>query len=251
MNNIKSAVNDNNARLSVVESASGISTDFSGYGTPFSADGAPKNVVVLRRLDSDGSGSYHVRSRYANSIEQVSVEGVMKTRPFIANYAYIAFDSNGDLTNANNWIEAPLTANYLDYVVEESTYDVSNAAKTVVGDTRRDVWVGSSTGPIQTGNVTVYTSGIATSLEQYHDVRTKLGSGNIDSLAFADLMGFHRHYNTTNSYRVRAKGIGDVMHMFNGSTVRKIIYYQVDGVTGGSLAGTPFDSGEVFHGVFF
>ena len=252
LNNIKSAVNQNDTRVNILESlTAGTNPDYSGYGVPFAADGATKNVVVLKRTNNDGSGSYSVRSRYANSVEQISIGGVMTTRPFIANYVFATFDTNEELTSLSNYIEAPLTTAYEDYVVEQSTYDVNTGAKTITDDTRSDLWVGTSVGAIQTGEVIVKVNGVQTGLDQYHDVRTLLGSGAIDSMSFSDLMGFQRLYNSSLSYRVRAKGIGDVLRLDDGSRVQKIIYYNGSGGTGGSLAGTPFDTGQLFDGVFF
>ena len=251
MIDIKAAINDNDTRLSIVETVAGISSNYSGYGTPFSADGAPKNVVLLRQVSGDGSGIYFLRSRYANSVEQVSIQGVMTTRPFIANYVAVTFDTNGALTSASNYLEAPLTSNYVNYVVEQSIYDVSTAAKTITDDTRHDVWTSSGSDAVRTMNIAVSINGVPSQTEHYADVRTLLGPGTVDSMSFDDLLGFHRQSTSSLTYRIRAKGIGDVMWMRHGSPLTKIIYYRVDGATGGSLAGTPFDTGQVFDGVFF
>ena len=59
----------------------------------------------------------------------------------------------------------------------------------------------------------------------------------------------------TDRMRIRASGIGEIFRSLkdeNGDYIeRSIIYYRVDGDTGGSLAGTPFDEGQPLDGVFF
>ena len=59
---------------------------------------------------------------------------------------------------------------------------------------------------------------------------------------------------TFDLFSIRAKGIGRVFRSFGaggGSRPESAIYYRVDSVTQGSLAGTPFDSGQALDGLFF
>jgi hypothetical protein len=53
------------------------------------------------------------------------------------------------------------------------------------------------------------------------------------------------------TFRIRAKGVGMVFSESSDGTDDLIIYYRADGVTGGSLAGTPFDTGQLLDGLFF
>lgn len=116
---------DLDTRVNALEGASN-GLDFSGYSVPFSADGAPKNVVVLASDAGSGFTNYSVRSRYENSVEQVSVDGVPTVRPFIANYASTQTDNSGNLTFVSNYLESPDTSDYVNYNAEESTYDVNS-----------------------------------------------------------------------------------------------------------------------------
>ena len=282
MNSIKSAVNGNDAGITantasigansadIATNASSIATNasaiaanaaevailkmppnFSGYGMPFSADGAPKNVIVRKTVNDDGSGFYTIRSRYANSTEQIEVQGVLTMRPFIANYVFAPFDSNGDLTSLSNYIEAPNTAAYIDFVVEESTYDLVSAAKSVFDSARRDVWNCDGGGAFDACEIPVFINGVESGLDQSHSVYRLLGQISIGSMTFPDVLGIDRVYNSSRSYRIRAKGIGEIFRMQDGGRVQKVIYYRAGGMSGGSLAGTPFDSGQLFDGIFF
>ena len=76
---IASEVNEN--FNSIDQRVSSFEPDFSGFSTPFAADGATKNVVVSQQDNDDGSKSYYVRSAYENSSDLVSIDGVPTVRP--------------------------------------------------------------------------------------------------------------------------------------------------------------------------
>jgi hypothetical protein len=251
LNNLKSAVNDNDARVDTLESITPVvNPDYSGYGPSFSADGTPKNVVVLERDNGDGTITYLVNVYYANSSEQVSIEGALVIRPFIVDAFFLTVDSGGNLTDLSNWIEAPLTSAYLDYVVEASTYDVNTLVKTVTNDTERYIRdCSGGGGAISQCDRIIRTSGSITETRTFLDVYTLLGAGTINSISYDNLRGRNRSY----YYLVTAKGIGEVISMYSSSSrrPRAVIYYRVDGKTGGSLEGTIFAPGEKLEGVLF
>jgi len=248
LNNIKSAVNDNNTRLTTVEAVAGVSADFTGYALPFSADGDPKNIVIARRLNRDGTINYLIRSRYANSSEQISIQGVNTVRPLIANYGFVTVDSSGTITGINNYIEAPLTEVYENYVIESSSFDTTSLIKTVDNDTGSELWsCGTTVGVIQVCNIDVRDSGASTRDFESIRVMGLLGAGEIDGIAFTNMRGSQRSYGDSAWYEVRAKGIGRVLKINHDRAVEKVIFYQVDGNADGSLAGTPFAAGQLLE----
>jgi hypothetical protein len=254
LNRIKSAVNNSDTRVNILESLTpGVNPDYSGYSLPFAADGDPKNVVILARNNNDGTTWYNVQVRYANSSQQISVEGAPVIRPFIADWFSISVDAGGNLTSLQNFLEAPLTTNYIDSVMENSTYDVSTLVKTVDDDTRSEFWDCNGGGAISDCDVDVKISGVSDNTESFTSMKaySLLGSGTINSVAYPDLRGAQNTYITGLTYRVKAKGIGDVMRLQSGQKARKAIYYRVNGSTGGSLAGTIFAPGEKLDGVLF
>jgi len=242
-------ISSNSSRITAIEAVTGVPVNFvTGYGLPFSADGNPKNVSITRRLNNDGTTSYHLRSRYATSTEQISIQGVLTPRPFIANYGFVAVDSSGNITTISNYLEAPLTSDYEDYVIEQSTFDTTTLAKTVTVDTGSELWVcGTTVGAIQVCNVNTSANGVSTKVVESIRVMELLGAGEIDGIAFTNLRGSQRTLNDSSWYEVRAKGIGRVLQMSRTQAPAKIIYYRVDGNTGGSLAGTPFAAGELLE----
>jgi hypothetical protein len=226
--------------------------DFSGYGTPFSAIGAPVNVVVFRIDNGDGSFNYSIRSRYENDSDVISVQGSPITPLLIANYGSVFVDGNGDITNIDQYIEAPQTQNYLDFTVEEKSLDPANPASTpsLVSDNIREVWTCSGGGAIDTCAVDTRVGSVSDSSDTPIYVYEPLGPGTINGMSFPDLRGENGTYSSGLRYRVRAKGIGTVLTLSSGRP-SVAIYYRVNGATGGSLAGTPFEAGQPMDGIWF
>jgi len=241
---------------SIDQRVSAFEPDFSGYGVPFAADGATKNVVVLKQVDpNDGSFRYYLRSRYANSTEEISIDGVPTIRPFIANYANVGTDSDGTINWISNYIDAPDTANYEVYNIEESEYDIGTLNKTVTDDTSYETFTCS-------GNVVLVCIGYERlnsddSMSYIYDWssnRVKAGPFEINGMTFNDVR-MESFTGTSSAFRIRAKGIGEIYrrNVWGDGTVvdRSVIYYRSNGSTGGSLAGTPFDTGQPLEGLFF
>ena len=227
-------------------------TDFSGYGTPFAADGAAKNVVLLAQNLGGGATRYYVRSAYANSTETISVNGGAQVVPFIFNYAVANTDSGGNLTSITNYIEAPDTAAYQNFFVEQSTYDPVSIVKTVTADTLRESWLcGGSGSNVRScvSSVTLSASGDFANSYSFTSARALAdGPFTVNGMTFDDVR--MREIVNRGIFRVEAKGIGEVLRVVSGN-VRRLVYYRVNGSTGGSLAGTPFEAGQPLDGVFF
>jgi len=75
-----------------------------------------------------------------------------------------------------------------------------------------------------------------------------LGPGSINSIQLSNLREEHR---TGGQLRIRAKGIGEVFWIYSSGAVRQVVYYRVNGATGGSLIYTAFAPGAVLDGIFF
>ena len=230
--------------------------DLSGFGVSFSTDGNIKNVVVLKRVDdADGSIHYSIRSRYANSSAQISIDGVPTVRPFIANYAGVGTDSGGIISYISNYIDAPDTANYVVYNIEESEYDIGTLTKTVTAD---DIYSSDTcAGSIVLICYSEVRFNADDSLDYRYDWswnRGLAGQISINGLTFNEIRTEAR-VGTSREFRIRAKGIGEILRRrrnFDGSiTTSSVIYYYANGNTGGSLAGTPFDTGQPLDGLFF
>jgi len=224
----------------------------------FSAEVADKNVVVLAADFGGGSICYSIRSRYENSTEQISIDGVLTVRPFIANYASVCVVS-GTITSIDNYIEAPDTSDYVTYHIEESTYDVNTFVKTVNvdGDIYRETFTCSGNNllicyPI----VRLSSNGDFAYRYDFSRNQAKGGPFEISGFTFNDVR-LESYTGTRNEFRARAKGIGLIYRRrldSNGSTTEySAIYYQANGTEDGAanLVGTPFESGGVLDGLFF
>ena len=256
---LASEVNDNfsdlDTRVTTLEGSTPVAPDFSGYGVSFSADGAPKNVVVSSEVQSDGSTTYAIRSRYANSSEQISIDGVLTTRPYIANYAFVTTDSGGNLVLISNFIEAPDTTNYVVYNTEESTYDVNTLIKTVDVDINRETFTcEGSVVLVCIGYGRLSANDAFSYIYDSSSNRVLSGPFSINGFTFNEVR-MESSTGIQNRFRIRAKGIGEIFRRSRNSdgsiSTRSVIYYQADGVSGGSLVGTPFDSGQPLDGLFF
>jgi len=249
----------NDSRLTSLEAPKTVTNYFSGYWSGFSALGSPKNVVVLESLYSDGSKLYSIRSQYHNSTETVSVNGSPIVAPLIAKYFWISVDATGVVTYIGGESEAPATTDYLDYTIEAFSYDITGTIKTIelagdgLPDDRRSQdseWLGG--GSIGHLKVIETTTGIGQT-DAFHALRayTHLGAGTINGIQFPDLRGSNRMWSQGHEYRVYAKGIGMVFRIRYDTRANVVIYYQANGNTGGSLAGTPFAPGAVLDGKLF
>lgn len=246
---IGQVLDDHETRISNIEDAF---PNMGGYSMGFSADGGPKNVVVATEVQENGDIFYHVRSRYATSLEQISINGVLTQRPFIANYAFVHTDSNGTLITVSNYIEAPDTDQYIVYNVEASNYDPVSLVKTVVDDTLREDWSLCKYGQITIcmPDVSLSQTGEHVRTYTWSSIRGLSGPLNLNGMTFTDVR-LEQNISSNNA-RARAKGIGEVFRAANdGSWERRAIYYRANGVSGGSLAGTPFDVGQPLFGEFF
>jgi hypothetical protein len=285
---VKSAVDDNDARITNNATSSGnnafsitgnttditnnfdnldqrisnFEVDLSGYGTPYSLPGTPKNVVVLARDRGDGSTAYYIRGSYESNSEQISIDGVPTDRRFFFNSAFVDTNDLGDLVGVFNYIEAS-DIQFSDVNnIEETTFDVNNSlAKTVDADTDYETFTCSGNtiricigyGRRNIGDTFAY-------LYDWSWNRLKGGPFSINGLTFNDV---RMESGTGNNvqFRIRAKDIGEIYRRQSRSdgTIqeRAVIYYYVDDgtggppLTGGSLAGTPFESGTPLHGLFF
>jgi hypothetical protein len=84
----------------------------------------------------------------------------------------------------------------------------------------------------------------------WSSIRGLAGPLNLNGMSFDSV---RLEQNITSSYsRARAFGIGEVFRAANnGAWERRAIFYRANGVTGGSLAGTPFAPGGPLDGLFF
>ena len=248
---ILDTVESNETRITVLEQ--GIpAVDLTGYGLPFSELGNPINVVVLKRDNGNGTFSYSVRTRYANDTDQISVQGSLITPPWIANSGSVDVDSGGTIISIKQYIEAPMTSNYLDYTVEDKNLDPANPANTLSlnSDNIREIWSCSGDGAVSTCSVESRIDDVYNTSFTPVNVYTPLGAGTINGMPFANLRGSNSSYVRFPQYRVRAKGIGTVIDIGLGRPLIAI-YYRVNGATGGSLIGTPFEPGQPMDGIWF
>jgi len=224
--------------------------EFSGYGSGFSPIGSPKNVTITSWPSEYGGTNYSLRIFFASSTEMVSIDGGSTQRPFFGVYPFVETDYYGNVIGISNFIETPDTEDYIIYNIEESYYDLPSLTKIVTSDYLRETFVCEG-GGIQicqytdtlTDDITFQSNGFRT------QVRAISGPFTVNGMTFNDVRVENRQGPNSRT-RIRAKGIGEV-YRNTGGTPRKLIYYRANGVSEGTLNGTPFDYDKLLFGFFF
>lgn len=237
----------------------------SGYSTlpPYSAAGAPKNLVILKNTASDGRIRYYLRIAFEDSSGNK-----------YWHFPYVRTGTDG--TTAEYWDNtvyeisdtSSLSWTYTDYATESgaptgTTPSVVSSqieeldviiGKAYVGKTRVGILRGkqvlSSSSDFGKTSYQFYSrsyiSGSSTN-------NSNLQSITINSMTFNDV--YYRldvDSNGTQRMRIGARNIGMIYeNSGSGFDHKEIIYYRVDGTSGGSLSGTPFESGGFAYGYFF
>ena len=229
--------------------------DFSGYWIDFPAQGQPANVVLLGRYDFDDTlTGYYIRWSSNNNGDQISVNGVLTTRQYIFHYSFVGIDPNdGSINFISESIESPDTEEYLTFLAEESVFDSVSLVKTIQpdGDTLRGTEsCGYSVVQICVVQYTLSSTGAFHSIYDYSRGRVLATNVNIGGgwPVFTDVR-LEKSFGS-GRLRIRAKGIGTIYQRYD-SGYDRLLYHRNDGVTGGSLAGTPFDTGQPLDGLFF
>ena len=250
-NKLKAKVKKQGKRLKAMEEARTVSNLY-GYTMPYSPDGLPINVVVLQTLNADGSGSYSVRTRYANSTREVSVDGVMTTPPLIVSYGYASYASDGSVLEVSDYIEAAIPGPEIDYSIEESSYSLPALVKTVDSDEAVEVAsCDNIPGAIYNCDVIRTTGGEFEKIESVVRVISLLGPGGINGLHFNNLRKDRVTIGTTHYDEIMARGVGLVLRLEEGKPATRAIYYRIGQQTDGSLEETPFAPGGILDGLFF
>jgi hypothetical protein len=253
-----SGIAGNASDILALQSGGGSEPDYSGYGTPFSADANTKNVIVYKTTNSDGSGSYNAAILYTNTLaEEIIGGGGPITPPFIGKFVTAGFDSNGALTFLSVYTEGVQTPEYLVVEWESIDYDP------ITGDPFFGISSGNYTDTCVGGGgsgavgqfcetVEINEAGGLDGVSQNVSIRRLVGPGDVGSLSYSDLLVRDKYSGSRHSFRIQAKGIGNVMRVNDGRPMRIAIYYNVEGATDGDLTGTPFENGAMpFGGVFF
>ncbi len=252
-----SDLNDNftdlDERLTTLEAIHDEHWNFGGYWLDFSAVGAPSNVLVLGRYDSSDSLVGYLIRVGNGSGGQVSVNGSSTTRQFVFHYGFVSLDPEGMIDGIDDFIESPDTKDYVTYLLEDSSYDPNTLEKTVNLDIERATdSCGNSTVQICVSQISNSSTGAFIRLYDYSRGRVLATDVDIGGgwPVFADVR-VEKNLGGSHRLRIRARGIGNVFNTYDGGNYDRLLYYRKDGATGGSLAGTPVESGGALEGLFF
>ena len=256
-------VNENfenlDSRVSTLESSVNTVTENSGFSMPFAAVGQEKNVVVMVRDNNLGGKSYKATIRYANSTDQVSVSGVLTIRPFISNNVYVGTVSDGSIVDISSYVDAPDNESFSSYTSEVSNYDPQSLIKTLLSDDKSYTEKCNDKG----GVLQCLGQGKSTSdpsfdgFYSYAYIQSLMeGPYTISNITYSQDIQLRHKITGSRGVRINVKGVGTVLEQpstvsLDNSGIYKAVYYHSNGVTGGSLSGSPFAPGQPLAGLFF
>jgi len=263
---VVTGVNNNNTaidtRVTTIESSVTPTSEFSGFTMPFAASGQPHNIIVQRRNNDDGTFSYRVRTRYENTdSETVSINGVDTVFNYLAGYGTVNTLSDGStITSLNKTVEAMNNTNYINFSRSSISYDPSDLSPTLSSISSERTWTFLGQGAIKhlIKEIVQYDSAVESNSSELELRTYTLGTGyQANGIDFGTTPFRVEHRQPGNSSstglsRLRIQGVGEVERFGSGSSPSyKVIYYSVDGQSGGSLSGTPFESGSAVNNLLF
>jgi hypothetical protein len=241
-------------RVTVLESNVSPLSRYQGFSTPFSAAGEPRNVVVYKSEDSSGVATYSMRMRYANSDgAAIAINGIERVFNYLAVYGSISQDVGGTIS-VGKYIEGMDDPVYTQYSGLGLTYDPASLIPSVYSSSDIvDRVYDNGAVRMLVRNKADYLGGVEVvkgSVFLYeHRI---LSSGyEVNGISFGNTPILIEKRDPGSS-RIKVQGIGvvEVIPTTFGPS-REVIYYHVDGQTGGSLVGTPLEEGTNLHTLFF
>lgn len=247
-------VSDIDTRVTTIESNIRPSSDYQGFTMPFSASGQARNFIVLRQDtdDSSGGATYYLRMRYENSdAESISVNGVEQVFPYLAVYGSVeVYGDTDSIPYIIKSIDGMDDPSYQSWSGSTTSYDPTTFVPTHVTSSQTvDTYYDEGSTRSIARQRTTY-DGFPQNTSELNLRRYTLSSGyQANGIDFGDTP-IRIEYRSEGGSRIRVQGIGAV-ELFGPVPAKKVIYYNVNGQTGGDLSGTPFESGSTIRDLFF
>ena len=230
---------------------------YANFGMPFSSVNEPRNVVVLKQEFPDGGYTYRLRMRYANANgDSIRINGVDTVFQFHAVYGTLVYDAFDNLMSASKSIDGMDDETYAEYYGSSVSYliDALTQPPTLSLKSTKTVESFSPQGPVRTltRRRTTYNNGFVSQKDELLGRFYTLSSGfEVNGINFGDDIPIRYEHRVEGGSRLRAQGIGVVEFFYPNAPSGKAIYYNVDGQSGGTLAGTPLEEGTDAYNLFF
>ncbi len=255
-------IDDLDNRVTSLENSGGNTNpppiNYSSFVMPFSTSGQPRNFVVLRRDNDNGTTTYSIRLRYENGAnETLTINGTDRAFSYFAAYGSVTVDQGGNIISVSKGIDGTDDTSYTIYAHSSTTYDPTTLTPIVDPNPRTFETIDNFTGEGALRNVIQTTT---THDETGSTTRTAIvsriytiGTGyEANGINFGQTP-FRVEHRSRGSSRIRIQGIGTVETFGSGTfstTPNRVVYYSVNGQTGGSLAGTPYQIGSPIYNLF-
>jgi hypothetical protein len=275
---LETRATDLDTRVGTVEATVLNKPNFSGYGAGPSVIGSPKNTVVLEEKypelvwdsgldDYVFSGKYYryylIRSYYETDSETININGTPTARTHIWQSVWVDTDQDGNINYINRYRESPddlaayTNGNTYTVKADETSFDPTSLVPTIDPDDYTETFTcgDDGVGAIYVCNGMQRLNSDNSFYGHYSWARIQSvvsGPYTINGMTFNDVR--FESYSSSDRFRIRAKGIGMIFQSAGDDDDEpyQVIYYHVEGQSGGSLVGTPFEPGVgVLDGLFF
>jgi hypothetical protein len=237
------------------------------YDLPFSTSGAlsNRNVLVLKYLNpSDNSIQYRCYTNFYNSEGfTISTNAVPSVYDYISMYIDVNVDSGGNITSITKiafGMDTPFGSSYTMFL-EVLAYNPNDLSQIIYSADTDKYYVKKLNTPRQSVPHLRFTKHMLSADDTVQRVYPSaylysfLGESiELNGMSFSDVVMRVELGNSDYNYNFNlyAKDIGLIQSYNSGTdTSKEIIYYRVNGTSGGNLIGTPFASGGDLAGLFF
>jgi len=235
-------------------------TILTGYILPrsLSDDKSLRNVLVFKQDFGTASNVfYQIRMLYQGSANsQLSVDGVPTTFSFIGEFPGVTTASDGvTLVSLRNFREGRNSTTEIRHNLERSTIDPISKAITITRDTTFRIETECFTPSFEnvfrhcySQEESIFDNSILF-ITDVSRVQSRIaGPLTVNGMTFNDVILESRPRDNRNRYR--AQGVGVIL-VSRGDLPSELIWYRIDGIRVGNLAGTPFAAGGPAAGIFF
>ena len=236
------------------------SNPFDNFRDPFSPQDAPRNVLVLRQDYNDGRTTYRIRMRYFNSnSETVQINGLDTVFSYLAVYGNIGYDATGGLLFVNKLVDGMDDPLYERYSTNRVFFNIGDLSQPPFPDERScstiDTYSANDSVRTIVRQMLNYDNGFETQddrlLVRLHSLSSGYHGAEMNGIFFAEDVAVKHEQRPEGGSRIRIRDVGTVEIFFDGNPSAKLVYYDVDGRTGGSLNGTLIDVGTEVYNLFF
>ena len=190
----------------------------------------------------------------------MQINGIDTYFLYLAAYVNIGYNGNGDLLFVSKLVDGMDDPSYERYSSNRVWYNITDLNQPPNPETQSSSTIDTyspndSVRTIVRQMLTYDYYGSETQddrlLVRLHSLSTGYNGAKVNGVFFAEDVAVKHEHRPEGGSRIRIRDVGTVELFFNENPSAKLVYYYVDGRTGGSLSGTPFDGDTEIKNLFF